>query len=159
MNYRNEIKDIALTVNDGLTAYIAVHNAIFRDSATFKSFLKNLTGRGVPMSKLLSDSEALLPLWDTIQQEVDVFRQSSYSFLSKDEQHYYDILSRYVKSVRKTVIALIERQQLMNEGSKGRSGNPMTWNAFQEKEDNYQQSVQEYMAIGQELNNAAHLIY
>ncbi|MGB8951372.1 MAG: hypothetical protein WCC06_01710 [Candidatus Aminicenantales bacterium] len=159
MNYRDEIKDLAMTVNGGLTVYIAIHNAIFRDAATFKSFLKNFFGWGVPMSKLLEDSEGLLPLWDTIHQKMEVFRQSAYSSLSKDEKHYFDILSRYVDAVRKTVTALIDRQRLLNEGSKGGSRNPMTWEAFQQKERSYQMAVQEYIAIGQELNDAAPIIF
>ena len=159
MNHRDQIKDLAMTVNGGLIAYIAIHNAIFRDAATFKSILKNLFGWGVPMSKLLEDSEGLPPLWDTIHQKMEVFRQSAYSSLSKDEKRYFDILSRYVDAVRKTVTALIDRQRLMNEGSKGGSRNPMTWEAFQEKERSYQIAVQEYTAIGQELNDAAPIIF
>ena len=156
MDHRDEIKDLAMTVNDGLTVYIAIHNAIFRDAATFKSFMKNLFGWGVPMSKLLEDSEGLLPLWETIHQKMEVFRQSAYSSLSKDEKHYFDILSRYVAAVRKTVAALVDRQRLMNQRSKGGT---MTWEAFQQKEMAYQMAVQEYTAIGQELNAATPIIF
>lgn len=156
MNHRDEMKDLAMTVNDGLTVYIAVHNSIFRNAATFKSFLKNLFGWGEPMSKLLEDSEGLLPLWDSIHQKMEVFRQTAYSLLTKDEKYYFDTLSRYVDAVRKTVATLVERQRLMNERSKGRT---MTWEAFQQKERSYQMAVQEYTAIGQELNDAAPIIF
>jgi hypothetical protein len=156
MNRRNEIKDLAKTVNSGLTVYIAIHNAIFRDAYTFKSVLKNLFGMGVPMSKLVKDSEGLLPFWDTIHQKMEVFRQSDYSSLLKDERFYFDILSCYVAAVRKTVVTLIDRQRLMNERSEGGA---MTWGAFQQKELAYQIAVQEYTAIGQELNDAAPIIF
>src|SRR4030067_3368886 len=151
MDHREESKVLALSVNDGLTFDFFIHNAIFRDAATFKSFMKNLFGWGVPMSKLLEDSEGLLPLWETIHQKMEVFRQSAYSSLSKDEKHYFDILSRYVAAVRKTVAALVDRQRLMNQRSKGGT---MTWEAFQQKEMAYQMAVQEYLSIGQELNAA-----
>ena len=59
-----------MTVDGGLTVYVALHNAIFRDSATVKSMFKNLLGRGIPSSKLLEDSERLLRLWDSIQQKI-----------------------------------------------------------------------------------------
>jgi len=156
MNHRDEIKDLAMTVDVGLRVYIAIHNAIFQDAASFKSFLKNLFGRGVPMSKLLEDSEGLLPLWDTIHQKMEVFRQSACLSLSKDEEHHFDILSRYVDAVRKTVTALVDRQRLMNEGANGGS---VSWEAFQEKERCYKIAIQEYMAIGQELNDAAPIIF
>ena len=159
MNYRDQIKDLVLTVNGGLTIYIAIHNAIFRESASFKSFLKNLFGRGVPMSKLLADSEKLLPLWEEIRQKMEDFRRSAYSSLSEDERYYFDVLSRYVDAVRKTVATLVDRQRLMNEGSKGGPNNPMTWEACQQKETIYQMAVHEYTTIGEELNAAAPIIF
>jgi hypothetical protein len=154
MDHRDEIKDLTRTVYGGLTIYIAFHNKISRHQATIKSFLKNLLGWDVPFSKLLEDSEKLLPLWDAILQKMEVFRQSAYPSLSKDEKYYFDILSRYVDAVRKTVIVLIDRQRLLNEGSKGGLKNPMTWEAWRHKDRSYKTAIQEYMAIGQELNDA-----
>jgi hypothetical protein len=126
MNYRDEIKELALTVNGGLTVYIAVHDEIFHEAATLKSLLKNIFGRGVPMSKLLEESERLVPLWDAIHTRIEEFRRSAYSSLSKEEKRYFDILSQYVESVRRTVAALVDRQRLLNQGSMGEPSNPMT---------------------------------
>jgi hypothetical protein len=159
MGHRDQIKDLAMTVNGGLTAYIAIHDAIFEEAATVKSFLRKLSGRAVPISKLLEDSERLVPLWEAIYQEIDAFRHSAYSSLSKDEKYYFDILKRYVDAIRKTVTALVDRQRLMNEGSKAGSSNRMTWEACQQKESVYQMAVQEYMEVGQELNAAAPIIF
>lgn len=159
MDRRAEIRDLASNVGHGLTAYIEVHDAIFRDASAFRSVLKNLFGRGVPMSKLVEDAEGLRPLWSTIHQKMESFRTASYSALSKDERRYFDMLGRYVDAVSRTVTALIERQRLLNEGSKGGAKNPMTWKAFQQKERAYQTAVKEYMAIGQELNDAAPVIF
>ncbi len=116
MSYRDQIKVLALVVNDGLSAYIAVHDAIVREDATFKSFLKNRVGGGVPMSKLLEDSERLVPLWDGIRQKIVAFQRSSYSLLSDDERRYCDLLSQYVDAVCDTVRALVDRQRLLNQG-------------------------------------------
>jgi hypothetical protein len=62
-NCREQIKNIAYSVNDGLTAYITIHDKIFKEAATLKSFLKNIFGRAVPMSQLLQDAETLIP-WE-----------------------------------------------------------------------------------------------
>ena len=158
-NHVTQIKELALIVGDCLSNYIAVHDAIFRDAASFKSLLKNLLGRGVPMSKLLEDSERLLPQWEVIHQKMEAFRRSNYSSLSKGEKCYFNILSRYVAAVRKSVVALIDRQRLMAEGSKSRANNPMTLEAYKQKEEIYQTAVEEYTAIGQELNMAAPIIF
>lgn len=159
MNHRDQIKDLAMTVDGGLTVYIAIHNAIFQDAATLKSFLKNLLGRGVPMSKLLEDSEKLLALWDAIQHKIELFRQSAYGSLTRDERSYVDVLARYAFAVRRTVAALVDRQRVLNEGSRGGRNNPMTWELCQKKEKVYQMAVEEYMAIGQELNARASIIF
>ena len=158
-NHGSQIKELAMTVSNGLSSYIAVHDSIFQEAATFKSLLKNLFGRGVPMSKLLEDSERLLPQWEEIYRKVEVFRHSNYSSLSNDEKYYLDILSRYVAAVRKTVAALVDRQRLMAEGSKSRKNNPMTLQAYQRKEDAYECAAQEYKAIGEELNAAAPIVF
>jgi hypothetical protein len=157
--YRDEIRELAITVGNGLSAYIAVHDRIFQDASTLKSVLKNLLGRGVPMSKLLKDAEALLPFWTSTRTRVQASRQRSHGRLSPDEQRYFDLLSRYVDALSDTVEALVDRQRLLNEGSKGGTQNPMTWPVFQEKERAYQAAVQRYMAIGRELNDAAPLIF
>jgi hypothetical protein len=142
-----------------LNAYVAVHDAIFSDAATFKSFVKNILGRGVPMSVLLEKAERLVPVWDAIRIEARDFRQSTYTSLAHEERRYFDILSQYIDALCDTVRALVARQQLLNQGAMGGSRNSMTWNALQEKQRTYEESIHRYMAIGQELNAAAPVIF
>lgn len=89
------------------------------------------------MSTLLEEAEALVPLWDGINERIEAFESSEYRSLSVDERDFFDILSRCVKALRKTVAALVDRQQLMNEGAKGGRENPMSWSAYQQKEALY----------------------
>jgi len=153
------MKELALAVNDALSVYISVHDAIFQEAATVKSFFKNLLGRRVPMSGLLEESEDLVPLWDAIRQKMVDFRRSSYSFLSADEQSYFDILSRYVEAVCDTVRALVDRQRLLSQGSMGGPPNPMTLEPLQQKQRIYEQSILRYMETGQELTAAGPIIF
>ena len=51
-----------MVVSGGLTVYVAIHDKIFREAGSLSSVFKNLFGRGVPMSRLLSDAENLMPL-------------------------------------------------------------------------------------------------
>ena len=158
-NCREEIKNIAYSVNDGLTAYITIHDKIFKEAATFKSFLKNIFGRAVPMSQLLQDVEILIPLWNGITEKISSFGRDANSHLDEDERYYFEILSRYAQAVNETVVALVERQRLLSERSKGGHDNPVNWNVYQDAEKTYQSAIQKYMAIGQELNDAGHLIF
>ena len=159
MNHKDQIKDLVMTVDGGLTVYIVVHNAIFQDSATFKSFLRNLFGRGVPTSKFLEDSEQLLVLWGAIGKKIKVFQQTAYPTLSADEKYYFEILARYAAALQKTVAALVDRQRLLAQRSEGGPQNPMSWEACQQTEKLYQIAVEKYMAIGKELNGASSIIF
>ena len=159
MNYKDQIKDLAMKVNTALTEYVAVHNTIFQETATLNSLLRNVAGKGVTMSDLLEHSERLVPVWDDIEETMAAFRYVATPHWSNDEKRYFDILSRYASALRKTVDALVDRQRLMYEGSKGGRNNAMTWEAYQEKEKAYQLRIQEYTAIGQELNAAAPIVF
>lgn len=159
MRNRDEIRRLALAVGEGLTAYIEVHNRIFKESATFKSMVKNLFGRGVPMAKLLEDSERLVPMWAAIQERLEAFRRMFYSSLTPDEKSYFNLLSGYAIAIMETVRALVDRQRLLYERSRGGRNNPMTWELFREKERQYESVVAEYMSIGRELNAAAPIIF
>jgi len=159
MNTKAEIKELAMAVGGGLSVYVAVHNAIFRDAASLTSLLKNLVGRGVPMSELLARAESLVPLWDSIGARTETFRVDYGSSLSEEEEAYFNVLARYVTAVRKTVTALVARQRLTFERSKGGPKNPMTWEAHKQREAEYRAAVEEYTVIGRELNASAPTIF
>ena len=121
--------------------------------------MKNLFGRGVPMSRLLEDAERLVQTWANIHEQLDAFRRKANSSLTGEEASYFDLLSRYAMAVRETVHALVARQRLLNDGSLGGRKNPMTWELFQERERLYKSAVAHYMLIGRDLNAAASTIF
>lgn len=151
MQHKDQIKDLAVMVNEGLTIYITLHNKILKESGTFRSFLRNLFGCGTPMSSFLEESENLMFIWGGIHYKVEEYRLSAYSLLLKDEKRYFDILSRYVAALRRTVTALVDRQRLINGGIKELRNNPMTWKAQKQKESVYRTAIEEYSAIGKEI--------
>lgn len=159
MSHKDQLKDLAMTANNGLTVYCAVHDSIFAEAGTVKSLFKNLIGRGVPMSELLENAEALEPLWDDICRNVKAFKKSYYLLLSRDERYFFDILERYVAALRETVGRLVDRQRLRNSGAKGGRSNQISWETAKQKGKHYQVAVQDYMAIGQELNAASSIVF
>ena len=159
MNTKAQVREIAMVVSGGLTVYVAIHDKIFREAGSLSSVFKNLFGRGVPMSLLLSDAENLMPLWDSIVCRVETFRVKHAASLSGEEERYLEILSSYAEAVRRTVAALVERQRLANEGSKGGPENSLTLAAHRKRETEYQSAIQRYIAIGQELNAASPTIF
>ena len=80
--------------------------------------------------------------------------------MDEDERCYFEILKRYAQAVTETVVALVKRQKLLNDRSQGEYKNLFNyWNAFQDAKRTYQSAIQKYLAIGQELHNASHLIF
>ena len=159
MDHRQQIQDLAHTVGRGLTAYIDVHDRIFKEASTLTSVVVNIFGRGVPMSQLLHEAERLQPLWGHIRRQLDEFWTASASLLTSHERGYLQLLVSYTDAMSKTVDTLVDRQRLLNEGSKTLKGKPMTWEAFQEKSRAYHTAVEAYKAIGNDLNDAAHLVF
>jgi hypothetical protein len=157
MEHRDRIKQLAFLVGSGLEGYVEVHDYIHQQSATLKSTFKNLLGQGVSNEQLLNSAEALVPAWANIRTSVTDFEHASASTLTPDETRYLDILSRYVDAIELTVQALVERQRLLL----GRAMNAtnVTRGVFGEAERNYQDRINNYMALGQELNDAAPLIF
>lgn len=157
MECRHRIRELVYLVESGLQSYVQVHNYIQSESATAKSMFKNLIGRGVSNEQLLKNAEALVPVWTDIRTSVTAFEHSSASTMTSHESHYLSILSRYVDALDLTVQVLVERQRLLLE----RKMNPsdVTLGVFKEVERRYEDRCNDYVALGQELNNLAPLIF
>ena len=159
MNYGSQIKEIAQTVHAGLRSYIFVHNKIFKESATIQSFIKNLFGRGTPMSELKNEAEKLIPIWDSILNNILNFRDSNYNNLSSDEKQYFDALINYANALQKTVARLVERQIFLEKMSQGISNNPTTLISYQKKNSEYHAARKEYFKLGQILNDLSYIVF
>jgi len=159
MNDKDKLKNLTIDINEFLSVYIQIHNKINREAETFISVIKNLFGQGVPMSKLVDIAKSLTPICDSLKVRIDSFKIISYSNLSNDEKHYFDILSNYFNSLEKTVNCLIEKQLLSNIKSKGLSKKSISFREFILKEKEYKSKVNEYSAIGRQLNNVSYIIF
>lgn len=159
MTTKEQIADLAHRVGRALETYIQVHSRIFQEASTLRSLVKNLLGRGVPMPVLLSESQALIRMWASVRQEVDWCRARVDGARMPNERRYLDLLAEYVRALERTAEALVVRQKLLAEGSSGGRNNPMTWEAFRTAERRYEGAINEYKAVGLQLNNASPLIF
>lgn len=159
MEVREELRQLAVLVGSALSTYIEIHDWIFQEGATFKSVVKNLFGKGVPMSRFLDESKRLLRTWSSIQDRLNEFRSASYQALSRRERAYFDLLSRYVAALLRTMQALVDRQQLLYEGSLGGRNSAMTRDAVRDRERVYRSTIEDYQSIGRELNATASTVF
>lgn len=155
----HELQDLASEVGQILSAYVAVHDRIFNEAASLKSVFKNLLGRGVPMSELQADAEALVPRVERVKTRVALFNAGAALELPPAARAYSELLSSYVEALARTVDALVARQRILSEGSRGGRGNPMTWDGFKAAEQDYDRAVKNYQMIGAQLNDSSSAIF
>ena len=86
--YRQQLLELSYATSQGVQAYANVHGYIDKEGASAKSALKNLFGRGVPMSELLAAAESLVPVWTDIESAVLSF-EAQHVFLLDDEERTY----------------------------------------------------------------------
>lgn len=159
VDHQQNLRLLAQSVGGALAAYIEVHDRIFHEASTLRSVFKNIVGRGVPMADLLADAEHLNPGLASVRAELSAFRSEGARDLEPSSLRYLDLLEKYLGALQETVDALVRRQRLLAEGARGGRENPMTWQAFQEAERDYERAIERYKTVGLDLNNAAPLIF
>jgi len=146
--HRDQLGALGYSVNQGIQAYAGVHKYIEEQGASAKSALKNLFGRGVPMSQLLEAAESLIPIWAEIQSNIDTLEAQDMHLLDQDEQHYLGLLKEYVKRVRSAIDALVARQRIL-------ANPPVKWDSHQAASQKYQAAMNSFMAIEEQMNQAS----
>jgi hypothetical protein len=157
MDSLKQLKELSVMVNQELSNYIKVHDWIHSECETFKSSIKNLLGFGIPMDRLLKEAENLIPEWESLNRKMGEYKIREYDNLSDEERHFFNLLSEFVIALNKTVICLVARQKILAKGvNKFRS---LTWNEHQRRRAAYEDAIDEYLAIGQRLNEIKHLVF
>ena len=159
VDHKQNLKLLAQSVGNVLGSYIEVHDRVFHQASTLRSVFKNIFGKGVPMADLLLDAEHLIPKVASVQAELSAYRSEAARDLEPSSLRYLDLLEKYVGALRETIDALVRRQRLLAEGARGGGENPMTWQAFQEAERDYERAIARYKIVGLDLNNAAPMIF
>lgn len=141
----DDLKMVSFHVHQGVQQYAAVYQRITQEGATAKSALKNLFGRGVSMSELLSDAESLVPVWNNLHNELNEFTRNTQGGLDYNERVYVDVLRRFVDAVSEAVHALVDRQRIL-------ANPPVQWNTHQSASAKFEQALNQHVALENELN-------
>lgn len=153
MNNSFELINLAKTVNIGLTNYINVHNLIFKESATFKSLIKNIFGKGISGEQLLNYSENLLPEWNEIFEKLEKYKVDEYLNLNENEKNFFNTLFSYSESLKKTINLLIKRQIFLYQKSINNYSDITSYGNYDELHKEYELSILKYRKIGEKLNS------
>src|SRR5688500_8349429 len=145
MNAERAVLECGLAANDALTAYVAIHDRIFTEQATFRSVLRNLLGRGTSFEELLEDANAAHQLWIGVNESANVTRDNYGALVSPDEAQFLDALVEYAEALLAVTAILVERQQLLLK----RKHRPkdVSWETFAEVQHRYDAAVTKYMEL------------
>ena len=150
------LKTYALRANELLSSYVHLHDKILKVSGTFKSFFKNLFIKPVNFEQLHNDSAILLNQSNSLNNELNAYRSTSFGNLSEDQKKYINQLLAFTGKLNITLQLLEERQLLLYRKSQG---DRHRWKEYSSIERQYKDSIEEYMEEGKKLNGFMDLIY
>ncbi len=135
----------AFEINDLLTEYIMVHNQILKNAGSFLSLF-----RRVNFKELYADTEVILSKFNSISEKVALLKAELYDDLPQNQKNYLDCLSDYIDALTSTVDALHTKVNLLYQRSQNK--NSLSFKELQLSDKDYQNCINNYMKIGERLN-------
>ena len=128
-----------------------MHDKILKVSGTFKSLFKC-----VNFEQLYSDSAIILNQSNSFNDELNAYNSKSFDKLSEDQKIYINQLLAFTSKLNITLQILEKRQLLLYSKSQGEDYNR---NEYSSIEQQYKDSIEEYMDEGKRLNELEHLVF
>ena len=138
------LKTYALRANELLSSYAHLHDKILKVSGTFISIFKRIN-----FEQLYNDSTILLDQFNSFNDELNAYNSKSFDEISKDQKIYLNQLLAFISKLNITLQILEKRQFLLYKKSQGENYN---WNEYSSVEQQYKDSIEEYMEEGKRLN-------
>lgn len=145
MKNRELLKNLALAVNDLLSAYIAVHDRRLKEAGSFISLFKKVNFKGIYQSV-----QILLDEFDEKKNQLGKFKKDFYSKFSEKEGEVFDCLEAYFNALHGAVKLLAVVAQLQLKKSENQQG--LSFMDNQRYEKDYQEAIENYLAIGKRLS-------
>ena len=154
-----KIKLAALVVNSKLEKYVKLHDLIFKQQATLVSFIRNLLGYPPPFKQFLEESLNLKKEWESAIQGIIKISDEITKNLPSKEKEYLTHLLDYAMVLHKTTGILCKRQEAYYQKSLSNKNSNFKWSDAKQIEEEYKQSINEYLRIGEKLNRLNHIIF
>ena len=159
LSKKEKIKLAALVVNSKLDKYIKLHDLIFKKQATLFSFVKNLLGSPPPFKQFLEESLNLKNEWESTIQGIIKIKDEITKNHPGEEREYLTCLLDYAIALHKTTSILCNRQEAYYQRSLSNKNSNFKWSDAKQIEEEYKQSINEYLIIGEKLNGLNHIIF
>lgn len=141
MNGGEELKQVALIVNDLLTEYVNLHNYYLKSAGTFSSlFIK------VDFARISGDAYFL---FEKFREERNRLEETKNEVQGNKEKEFAECLFFYTKSLTETTHLLFVLLHALEGKAKG---NKLSFGEHMVNDKKYQKSIETYMEYGQRLN-------
>lgn len=145
MKNRELLKNLALAVNDLLSAYVAVHDRRLKEAASFLSLFRKVNFKGIYLSV-----QILLGEFNEKKNQLGKFKKDFYPKFSDKEREFFDCLEDYFNALHGAVKLLGVVAHLQLKKSENQQG--LSFMDNQKYEKGYQEAIENYLAIGKRLN-------
>jgi len=134
-------------VNDLLSQYVAIHDDIFKTSIRHAIPIPGIF-KAIDFGAHLEKVKNIIPELENCDNKIKSLTEST----SGQEREYLDLLSRYVGALIETVSRLKVLVGALYDKSQSFVNSNYDWKNYKSDLAKYEQSVQDYMAIGGRLN-------
>ena len=134
-------------MNDLLSQYVAIHDDIFKTSIRHAIPIPGIF-KAIDFGAHLEKVKNIIPELENCDNKIKSLTEST----SGQEREYLDLLSRYVGALIETVSRLKVLVGALYDKSQSFVNSNYDWKNYKSDLAKYEQSVQDYMAIGGRLN-------
>ena len=147
MTNKEQITELSWSVNDLLSQYVAIHDDIFKTSIRHAIPIPGIF-KAIDFGAHLGKVENIIPELENCDSKIKSLAES----VNGQEREYLDLLARYVGALIETVSRLKVVVGALYAKSQSFVNSNYDWKNYKSDLASYEQSVQDYMAIGGRLN-------
>jgi len=147
MANKEQIVELSWNVNDLLSQYVAIHDDIFKTSIRHAIPIPGIF-KAIDFGAHLGKVENIIPELENCDSKIKSLAES----VNGQEREYLDLLARYVGALIETVSRLKVVVGALYAKSQSFVNSNYDWKNYKSDLASYEQSVQDYMAIGGRLN-------
>ena len=141
------------------TSDIKLHDLILNKQGTLVSFIKNLLGFPPPFKKFLEESLNLTKKLESTVIGIKKVKDEITKNLTSNEIEYLTHLLDYAMALYKTTTILCKRQNFYYQKSLSNKSSNFNWPEAKQVQKEYEQSINEYLRLGKELNELNYVIF
>lgn len=147
MTNKEQITELSWSVNDLLSQYVAIHDDIFKTSIRHAIPIPGIF-KAIDFGAHLGKIENIIPELENCDNKIKSVIENA----DGQEREYLDLLSKYTKSLIETASRLKIVVGTLYAKSQSFVNSNYDWKNYKSDLAKYEQSVQDYMAIGGRLN-------